>query len=119
MIELVEHIVKTYGIDVDYRGVVGEQDGIKSARTKKPDLILLSLSAPEHDEYATFERIKADDMLKNIPVILVYTPYPTWREAPNIDIVPRKIKPDSLLKRPVDPYSLAEAIRKILQSSSE
>src|SRR5205807_9876341 len=42
-----------------------------AARRDPPDLILLDINMPEMNGYEVCERLKADDMLKGIPVIFI------------------------------------------------
>lgn len=46
----------------------GEQ-GVAAASAKHPDLILMDLSLPQMDGWTATSHIKADESLKNIPVI--------------------------------------------------
>ncbi|MCL1845438.1 MAG: response regulator [Defluviitaleaceae bacterium] len=50
---------------------INARDGIETARLTKPDLILLDLLMPGISGYEALEILKADDELKNIPVILI------------------------------------------------
>ncbi len=45
--------------------------GLKLIRQEKPDLILLDLMLPGIDGFGILDRLKADDALKNIPVVVV------------------------------------------------
>ncbi len=45
--------------------------GIELAKTQQPELILLDINMPGMDGYQVLEVLKADSMLKNIPVIAV------------------------------------------------
>ncbi len=46
-------------------------DGIKSAITEKPDIILLDIQLPEMDGYTVAKKIRANENLKNVPIIAV------------------------------------------------
>jgi len=46
-------------------------EAIKKIKETSPDLILLDLIMPEKDGFEVLEDIKADDKLKNIPVIIL------------------------------------------------
>jgi DNA-binding response OmpR family regulator len=54
--------------------VLSAQDGeagVKIAKAKKPDLVLLDIILPKKDGYEVLEDLKNDDLTKNIPVILL------------------------------------------------
>jgi len=48
----------------------GEQ-GIKLAKTKNPDLILMDIMMPKMDGYTACHAIKADEATKKIPVVML------------------------------------------------
>ncbi len=45
------------------------EEGVKSARSNRPDLILMDLSLPRVDGWTATRMLKADDQLNMIPVI--------------------------------------------------
>lgn len=47
------------------------EEGFKMILSEKPDLILLDLILPGIDGFEVLSRVKADDSLKNIPVIVL------------------------------------------------
>lgn len=47
------------------------EKGIKIAKQKSPDLILLDLMLPKMDGFAVIKYCKEDSALKNIPIILL------------------------------------------------
>jgi two-component system, cell cycle response regulator DivK len=48
---------------------INGNDAIKTARTEKPDLILMDIQMPELDGYETTKLLQADNELKHIPVV--------------------------------------------------
>jgi len=48
---------------------VNGNDAIKTARTEKPDLIIMDIQMPELDGYETTKLLQADEELKHIPVV--------------------------------------------------
>lgn len=48
---------------------VDGEDGIDVARAKAPDLVLMDMSLPTVDGWEATRRLKADDVLRHIPVI--------------------------------------------------
>jgi DNA-binding response OmpR family regulator len=47
------------------------EEGLRMAREKKPDLIILDLMLPEMDGYQVCETLKTDPNTKEIPVIVL------------------------------------------------
>src|SRR6202140_2224503 len=83
--------------------------GIAEARKPKPDLIILDIGLPAGDGFSVMERLKANDSLSLIPVIVVSA---RDRNA-NLD---RSLKAGAkaFLQKPVDNAHLLSVIRKPL-----
>ena len=56
-----------YRVEVADNGM----EGLTQARKLRPDLILLDLGMPKMDGYEMMEELRADDELKDIPMIVV------------------------------------------------
>jgi two-component system, OmpR family, response regulator VicR len=69
MIELIRLILGRHGFEVE--GAVGGREGLRIMRENPPDLVLLDLMMPEMDGWEVYRQIKADETLKEIPVIAV------------------------------------------------
>ena len=69
MIELVQLILSRKGYYVE--GAVGGKEGLEAMAKHPPDLILLDLMMPDVDGWEVYRQIKADDKLKNCPVIVI------------------------------------------------
>ena len=54
-----------YHVEVANDGI----EGLAQARKYKPDLILLDLGMPKMDGYQMMEELRADEILKGIPLI--------------------------------------------------
>ena len=48
---------------------VDGEDGLHVARTSSPDLVLMDMSLPTVDGWEATRRLKADELLRHIPVI--------------------------------------------------
>ncbi len=69
MIELIRLILGRQGFDVE--GALGGREGLRVMRESPPDLVLLDLMMPDLDGWEVFRQMRADDALKQIPVIAV------------------------------------------------
>ncbi len=83
--------------------------GIAEARERMPDLIILDLGLPAGDGFSVLERLKANDSLSSIPVIVVSA---RDRNA-NVD---RAIQAGAkaFLQKPADNAGLLSVIREAL-----
>jgi len=61
--------LKFEGFDVTI--ALGGQDGLEKVKTIKPDLVLLDIMMPEPDGMEVLEKIKTDDEVKDIPVVML------------------------------------------------
>jgi CheY-like chemotaxis protein len=68
-ITLQQNLLKRHG----YRVLTASngQEGLAVAKQHKPDLILLDIEMPGMDGFAVCEKLKADDTLKAIPVVIL------------------------------------------------
>jgi CheY-like chemotaxis protein len=66
---LMEAMLKQHGYDVVL--VNHSRLAVQTIRKEKPDLILLDIMMPELDGYTLLNKIKQDETLKNIPVVMV------------------------------------------------
>ncbi len=68
---IVARYLKPFGVDI----VEAENGsiGLNKARAEKPDLVLLDYNMPVMDGYQTLEALKADPVLKSLPVIMLTT----------------------------------------------
>lgn len=46
-------------------------DGLEDVKKKKPDIVLLDILLPKMDGFSVLKRIKSDEEIKDIPVILL------------------------------------------------
>ena len=69
MIALIASILRH--AELDLIGAVDGEKGLEAIRNVKPDLVLLDLMMPDIDGWEVYRQMKADDHMKNIPVILV------------------------------------------------
>ena len=112
MIELIRLILGRQGFDVD--GAEGGRKGLKAMQENPPDLVLLDLMMPDMDGWEVYRQIKANDQLKEIPVIAVTA------KAQGIDRVLglHIAGMDDYITKPFGPQELVASVEHVLGASS-
>ena len=108
MIDLVKLILTRKGYKVT--GAGGGQEGLNIVRKQLPDLVLLDLMMPDMDGWDVYQQMKADDLTRSIPVIVVTA------KAQNIDKVLglHIAKVDDYISKPFSPQELLDSIERVL-----
>ena len=88
--------------------VTGE-DGVRSAETHRPDLILMYIQLPDFDGYEATRRIKAIPALNAIPIIAV-----TSYALSGDDVKAFEAGCDAYVSKPFSPRALLTKIREFL-----
>jgi len=108
MIDLVRLILGRRGFDVV--GANGGLEGLEAVRRERPNLILLDLMMPDMDGWEVYQRIKADEELRQIPVIVVTAKAQSIDKVLGLHIA----KVDDYITKPFGPQELLESVEKIL-----
>ena len=108
MIDLVKLILGRKGFDLV--GAVGGREGIEVVRRLKPDLVLLDLMMPDMDGWEVYQQMKADDELKDIPVIVVTAKAQSIDKVLGLHIA----KVDDYVTKPFGPQELLQSVNKVL-----
>lgn len=110
MIELVKLILKNKGYEVE--GAMGGQEGLELIGRLRPDVVLLDLMMPDMNGWDVYQQMKADDRMKDIPVIVVTA------KAQNIDKVLglHIAKVQDYITKPFSPAELLASIDKVLSA---
>ena len=107
LVEAVSTILesKDYAVSKAYGGV----EGLKKAKSEKPDLIVLDVMMPDKDGYAVCKELKADAKYRSIPILLltaVVSNIPTSRYTHQMgkdteanDYMDKPVEPDELDRR--------------------
>ncbi len=111
MIDLVKLILTRKGYHVT--GAGGGREGLNTVRKKLPDLVLLDLMMPDMDGWDVYQQMKADELTRNIPVIVVTA------KAQNIDKVLglHIAKVDDYISKPFSPQELLDSVERVLAKS--
>ncbi|NLE53255.1 MAG: response regulator transcription factor [Chloroflexi bacterium] len=109
MIDLVQLILTRRGYEV--HGALGGREGLALIEAVQPDLVLLDLMMPDMDGWEVYQQMKANEAMKDIPVIIVTA------KAQNIDKVLglHIAKVDDYITKPFGPSELLESVARILQ----
>ena len=112
MIELIRLILGRQGFDVD--GAEGGREGLQAMQENPPDLVLLDLMMPDMDGWEVYRQIKANDHLKEIPVIAVTA------KAQGIDRVLglHIAGMDDFITKPFGPKELVASVERVLGTSA-
>ncbi len=108
VIELIRLILERRGLKVV--GAASGVQGLEVVRQVRPSLVLLDLMMPGMDGWEVYRRMKADAVMKTIPVIIVTA------KAEGIDEVLAKhiAKVDDYIKKPFSLQELLQAIERVL-----
>jgi DNA-binding response OmpR family regulator len=108
MIDLIKLILERKGFEV--LEAVGGKEGLEVSRREMPDLILLDLMMPEVDGWEVFRRMRADEQLKDIPVIVVTAKAQSIDKVLGLHIA----KVDDYVTKPFGPQELLRSVNKVL-----
>lgn len=108
MIDLVRLILGRKGFEVI--GANGGVEGLEIVKTEKPDIILLDLMMPDMDGWEVYQQIKADENLREIPVVVVTAKAQSIDKVLGLHIA----KVDDYITKPFGPQELLESVEKIL-----
>ena len=109
MIDLIKLILERNEFEVV--GAVGGRQGLDVIRREMPDLVLLDLMMPDMDGWGGYRRMKADDALKDIPVIAVTAKAQSIDRVLGIHIA----KVDEYVTKPFGPQELLQSVEKVLE----
>jgi two-component system response regulator VicR len=108
MIELVKLILGRKGFELI--GAMGGRDGLETVRNVKPDLVLLDLMMPDMDGWEVYQQMKADEELKDIPVIVVTAKAQSIDKVLGLHIA----KVDDYVTKPFGPQELLQSVERVL-----
>lgn len=108
MIDLVKLILSRKGIQVV--GAIGGREGLEAIQNEKPDLVLLDLMMPDMDGWEVYQKMKADDSTKGIPVIVVTAKAQSIDKVLGLHIA----KVDDYITKPFGPQELLESVEQVL-----
>jgi two-component system response regulator VicR len=113
MIDLVKLILSRKGFQVV--GAMGGREGLEAIQNEKPDLVLLDLMMPDMDGWEVYQKMKADDATKSIPVIVVTAKAQSIDKVLGLHIA----KVDDYITKPFGPQELLESVEQVLARQAQ
>jgi DNA-binding response OmpR family regulator len=108
MIDLIRLILTRKGYEVF--GAMGGREGLEAIQNHKPDIVLLDLMMPDMDGWEVYQKMKANEATKNIPVIVVTAKAQSIDKVLGLHIA----KVDDYITKPFGPQELVDSIEKVL-----
>lgn len=112
MIDLFKIILGRRGYRVS--GALGGEEGLQRAEELEPDLILLDLMMPGLDGWEVLQRMRANEKLQKIPVIIVTA------KSQEIDrvLALHVAQVNDYVTKPFGPQELIDSVNRVLVSKS-
>jgi len=109
--------LRAHGLEVEH--AYDGRAGLKAARLRRPDLILMDIMMDERTEgFFTVQQMRRDPELREVPIFVISSLY---RDVPDFRIEPDPgwMAQDEFLPKPVDLDALLERIEARLGSLPE
>ena len=113
MIDLIRLILRR--ANYDFVGAVGGREGLEAVRNYAPDLVLLDLMMPDVDGWEVYRQMKADDDLKDTPVIVITAKAQSIDRVLGLHIA----KVDDYITKPFGPQELLDSVASILGTEAQ
>ncbi|MCB9422645.1 MAG: response regulator [Ardenticatenaceae bacterium] len=113
MIELVKLILDRNKFEVT--GAVGGQEGLDKIGEIKPDLVLLDLMMPEMDGWEVYQKMKASEAMRDIPVIVVTAKAQSIDRVLGLHIA----RVDDYITKPFGPQELLDSVERVISTKKE
>jgi DNA-binding response OmpR family regulator len=111
MIDLVRLILSREGFEVI--GAPSGMQGLHTVEDVQPELVLLDLMMPDMDGWEVYQRMKANPMTNNIPVIVVTARAQSIDKVLGLHIA----KVDDYITKPFGPAELLKSVEKVLSEN--
>ena len=104
---LIEFKLEKEGYEVTWKE--NGEEALKAIKTDKPDLILLDVMMPVMDGYEVLRRLKEDENLKSIPVVMLTARAQERDVVKGIDL-----GAEDYITKPFHPAELLARVKRIL-----
>jgi DNA-binding response OmpR family regulator len=113
MIDLVRLILNRQNIEVV--GALGGKEGLEKIAKLQPDLVLLDLMMPEMDGWEVYQKMKATEEIRHIPVIVVTAKAQSIDRVLGLHIA----RVDDYITKPFTPQELLDSVTRVLEKHEQ
>jgi DNA-binding response OmpR family regulator len=113
MIDLVRLILNRQNIEVV--GALGGKEGLEKIAELQPDLVLLDLMMPEMDGWEVYQKMKATEEIRHIPVIVVTAKAQSIDRVLGLHIA----RVDDYITKPFTPQELLDSVTRVLEKHEQ
>lgn len=106
---LIIDILDDYDVFIALDGIYG----LKIGRLQKPDLIIIDLNLPRMDGEEMLRKVREDEVLRAIPVVLISGTFTTAHTGEKVDAYPA----EAVFSKPLDIDRFRDKIRSLLPSA--
>jgi CheY-like chemotaxis protein len=92
-------------------GALGGREGLEKVRQVKPDLVLLDLMMPDINGAEVLEQMKADERLRDIPIIVITVLDRRYTAQQGLDLQ----RVNGFIRKPFMPQELVETVNSALR----
>lgn len=112
MIELVKLILGRNKFEVT--GAIGGHEGLERIAEIQPDLVLLDLMMPEMDGWEVYQKMKASEEMRDIPVIVVTAKAQSIDRVLGLHIA----RVDDYITKPFGPQELLDSVDRVIRNKT-
>jgi DNA-binding response OmpR family regulator len=96
-------------------GAVGGHEGLNKISEIQPDLVLLDLMMPEMDGWEVYQKMKASEEMRDIPVIVVTAKAQSIDRVLGLHIA----RVDDYITKPFGPQELLDSVERVINSKAK
>ncbi len=112
LVETVSMMLESRNYDVI--PAYGGTEGLKKARSEKPDLVVLDVMMPDKDGFEVCKEMKADPQLAGIPVLLLTAVASKISETRYTTRMGMETEADDYVDKPVEPEEIVRRVQRLL-----
>jgi len=85
------------------------REGLELIKKRRPDLVILDIAMPEMDGFTVMEKMREDDRLREIPVLVL-----TAKVMEEVENRARKLGAAGFMTKPFSPSDLSSRVSEII-----